>query len=53
MAFVYKTECPECGDKSEMGSDQYMPNVSCGDCLMDRVEVVRLRLTLDRREIRR
>jgi hypothetical protein len=43
--FRFKTECPRCGNISEIGSDELSPIVSCGNCLMNDVEIVHLKLT--------
>jgi ribosomal protein S27AE len=42
MKFHYETECPRCGKKGEvvMTDIAKAPRVNCGDCLMERVEVV-------------
>lgn len=43
MLFYFKTECPRCGNKSEVGVDRpSTPEVKCGGCLMDDVEIVGL-----------
>lgn len=37
--------CPGCGKASELESEETKPPVvNCGDCLMDRTEVVELKL---------
>jgi ribosomal protein S27AE len=38
--------CPQCGKESEMvaGLEEPAPRVNCGDCLMERVEMVELRI---------
>ncbi len=43
--FHFRTECPKCRNVSEIAVDTLTPTVSCGDCLMERVEVVPLKLT--------
>jgi len=41
--WYFKTECPRCGNKSEVGNDRpQTPTVKCGNCLMDRIEFVDL-----------
>ncbi len=43
---VYETTCPRCGRVDKFVTDETSPNLSCGDCLMDAVEVVHLKTKL-------
>ena len=38
----FDLECPVCGRQSEIACAEADPRVKCGDCLMDRVEVVEM-----------
>ena len=43
MRYRFELECPVCNKKSETTSDRLQqPRVKCGDCLMERVEVVEM-----------
>jgi transcription elongation factor Elf1 len=38
----FKTECPRCNKIDEVVVDNPNPQVHCGDCLMEHVELVRM-----------
>jgi hypothetical protein len=43
--YCFVAECPKCGKKSPVVSDQSKPpTVNCGDCLMSDVDVVEMKL---------
>lgn len=44
MTNRFKTVCPRCKREGEIAADA-KPTASCGDCLMERVEVVTLTVT--------
>lgn len=46
MKFKFTLVCPACGKISEHVGDKRVPSpaVNCGDCLMDRVEVVEFKV---------
>jgi len=49
MQYRFKAECPRCNSiEREVVADRIAPPpvVHCGDCLMDRTEVVRMTCTL-------
>lgn len=46
MTYRLKTRCPGCGKTGEAVHDTPSPVLSCGDCLMDRTEVVNLEVTI-------
>lgn len=41
-----KAECPRCNKSEELISTNAIVRVSCGDCLMNDVEIVAMTLTL-------
>lgn len=43
--YHFIAECPKCGKRSPVVSDQPTPKVNCGDCLMSDVDVVEMKLT--------
>lgn len=40
----FRTTCPACGNVSEIACEDGGARVSCGECLMERTEVVHLKL---------
>lgn len=45
MRYRFHVICPGCGKDSEIvSSERANPRVSCGDCLMDKVEVVEMKV---------
>jgi hypothetical protein len=36
--------CPVCGKVSDFASTEAVAEINCGDCLIERLEIVRLRL---------
>jgi hypothetical protein len=46
MAYRFELVCPTCGKRTSLVAEEVFPQprVSCGDCLMDRVEVVDLQI---------
>jgi hypothetical protein len=46
MLYRFFLICPRCDKESETVSDVYWqnPRVRCGDCLMDRVEIVEMKV---------
>jgi len=48
----FKTECPRCGKIDEICCEGHTnpPTIKCGECLMNDVEVVALKITPLRRE---
>ncbi len=46
MTYRFDLVCPGCGKQSETTADHRIPQprVNCGDCLMDRVEVVEFKV---------
>lgn len=45
MTMTFDIVCQRCGKKSEITSDRLEePSVKCGDCLMDRTEVVDMKV---------
>lgn len=50
MTYRFHLVCPSCGktNSDQVRDNLEPPTVSCGDCLMDRVEMVRM--TVDRVE---
>ena len=46
MSYRFTVECPGCGKTSDLVNEHRVPgpSVSCGDCLMDRVEVVHMKV---------
>jgi hypothetical protein len=46
MKYRFHVVCPKCQKTSEVGGDYRVPapTVSCGDCLMDHVEVVGMKV---------
>ena len=49
MPIKFKLECPACGKKSETIKQRRKPTprVHCGDCLMDRIDVVLMTIISD------
>jgi hypothetical protein len=45
MRYQVTLSCPRCGKTSETFGDTATPNLKCGDCLMDHVEIVHLVIT--------
>lgn len=46
MRYHFGLACPRCGKESETVQDNLMPpHVNCGDCLMERVEIVEMTVT--------
>jgi hypothetical protein len=44
---LYRARCPVCGNVSDhIATADAVPEVNCGNCLMERLEFVRLTLTL-------
>jgi hypothetical protein len=44
---LYKARCTVCGNVTDyIATNDAVPEVNCGNCLMERLEFVRLRLTL-------
>jgi hypothetical protein len=41
----YKTICPVCGKVSAFATAEAVTEINCGDCLMDRLKIVRLEAT--------
>lgn len=48
MPYKFFLVCPRCDKESETVQDSYIPApvVHCGDCLMDRTEVVRMKVVV-------
>ena len=46
MKWRFDLVCPVCGKLSETMQENYVPSpdVNCGDCLMDRVAVVKMKV---------
>ena len=46
MRYHFDLICPRCHKLSEMVADRLIPSprVNCGDCLMDHVEVVEMKV---------
>lgn len=44
--FVFTVVCPDCNKDSQVSADKKVPEpkVNCGDCLMDRVEIVQMKV---------
>jgi hypothetical protein len=42
MERIFDVQCPLCGKHSEIVSCASVPQLSCGDCLLDRTEVVKM-----------
>lgn len=45
MTYQLKTECPKCGKTGEASHASAAPTINCGDCLMDRTDIVELLIT--------
>ena len=45
-SYHFDLVCPECGKTSEHVADHRVPppSLKCGDCLMDRIEVVEMKV---------
>jgi ribosomal protein S27AE len=46
MAYRFELTCPTCGKRTSIVAEQAFPypRLSCGECLMDRTEVVDLQI---------
>jgi transposase-like protein len=46
MKYRFYLECPRCSHEAEFVTDNYWqkPRFQCGDCLMDRVEIVEMKV---------
>jgi hypothetical protein len=46
MAYRFELACPMCNKRTQLVADEVFPppKLSCGDCLMDRVEIVDMQI---------
>jgi hypothetical protein len=42
--YQFATTCPKCGNQNQISAEELSPVVCCGNCLMDRCEVVNLKV---------
>lgn len=48
--YRFKTTCPKCGKQDEIPSDTLTPTVYCGDCMINHVEIIPVKISLITRE---